>query len=339
MDPSLVTEFLEEHFGDSRSQVLTLAGDASARRYFRVVREPDTYVLMLWEPFFNPDSYPFLNVQEHFKKAGVRVPEVLALSPEKGVVLLEDLSDLTLERKFWESQNTDLVTPYYFLTIDQLIRIHFAATKDNSKSWVAKNTTFNTRKFLWEMNLAREHVIQRMGKIRLSFSEEEDLQRIFFDICHRLDQQPKYICHRDFHSRNVMIKKADVCIIDFQDARLGPIQYDLVSLLHDSYVRLSPTMRENILNYYLNQAKEFLPKDFSRDQFDEVMKLQILQRCFKACGSFASFYNTRSDIRYLKYIQSTLKLVATTAEDFPNYKLFLSILKEEGLLERSFELT
>lgn len=339
MDLSLVSEFLEEHFGDSRSQVLTLAGDASSRRYFRVVREPNTYVLMLWEPFFNPESYPFLNVQEHFKKAGVRVPEVLTFSAEKGIVLLEDLSDLTLERKFWESQNPDLVSPYYFLTIDQLIKIHFKATQDNSKSWVARNTTFNTRKFLWEMNLAREHVIQKIGKVRLSFSEEEDLQRIFFDICHRLDQQPKFICHRDFHSRNVMLKKAEVCIIDFQDARLGPIQYDLVSLLYDSYVRLSPHMREGILDYYLIQAKEYLPKDFSREQFDEMMKLQILQRCFKACGSFASFYNTRNDIRYLKYIQSTLKLVATTAEDFPQYKLFLSILKEEGLLEKSFDLT
>ena len=136
-----------------------------------------------------------------------------------------------------------------------------------------------------------------------------------------------------------MLKKAEVCIIDFQDARLGPIQYDLVSLLYDSYVRLSPHMREGILDYYLIQAKEYLPKDFSREQFDEMMKLQILQRCFKACGSFASFYNTRNDIRYLKYIQSTLKLVATTAEDFPQYKLFLSILKEEGLLEKSFDLT
>ncbi len=153
-----------------------------------------------------------------------------------------------------------------------------------------------------------------------------------------MHNEPKYVCHRDYHSRNVMIKLGRVCVIDFQDARRGPLQYDLVSLIHDSYVNLSPSSRDFILNDYISKAREYLPKNWDWNHFEEIFRLQTVQRCFKACGSFSSFYNARRDLRYLKYILPTINLVAQTLGSLPKYNEFLSVLKNEGLLEKNFEI-
>ena len=191
---------------------------------------------------------------------------------------------------------------------------------------------------MWEMNYAREHLLEKLGGVKMNAATQANLQKIFLDICETLHKEPKFVCHRDYHSRNVMIKLGRVCVIDFQDARRGPLQYDLVSLLHDSYVALSPSSREFILKDYISKASEHLPKNWDWAHFDEIFQIQTVQRYFKACGSFSSFYNARRDLRYLKYINPTVNLVAQTLSNFPKYRELLDVLKNDGLLEKNFEL-
>lgn len=329
--------FLTGAFGSEDFEVVPLAGDASSRRYYRIVFADKSWVLMVWEPFPDADGFPFLNVLRHFQKHQVHVPEVVNFSPEKGLVLLEDLGDLTLERKFWENQNQELVLPFYHQAIDELIKIHFAATADEDPKCSAFKVAFDTKKFMWEMNYGREHVLEKLNQLSLSNAVQENLTGIFTEICERLDGEPKYIAHRDYHSRNLMLKLGKMRVIDFQDARMGPIQYDLVSLVHDSYVNLNDSSRRNILDYYLTHAQPHLGPRFSKAHFDEIFRLQLLQRCFKACGSFASFFNLRSDRRYLKYIQPTLNTVSQMLDQFPQYSEFNQVLKGNGLLDRKYE--
>jgi aminoglycoside/choline kinase family phosphotransferase len=330
-------EFLQEAVGSENYQILALAGDASTRRYFRIVQDPRTFVLMVWEPFESAENYPFLNIQRHFLANGIAVPEVIKISAELGLVLLEDLGDLTLERKFWENQNQSDAWPYYEQSLDELLKIHFRATADYDPQCSAFKLMFDTEKLLWEMNYGREHLIEKFLKIHLSKAESDGLQALFVKICESLHQEPKVVCHRDYHSRNVMIKFGKARVIDFQDARLGPIQYDLVSLLQDSYVNLSSESRQHLLDYYLVSAKKLLPKDFSQSHFNEMYRLQVIQRSFKACGSFASFYNLRGDRRYLKYLPGSLRTIAAQLREMKDYHLFLKILEDHGLLDRSFE--
>ena len=327
--------FLTRALKDSSYKVFSLAGDASNRRYYRVVMDHKSWVLMRWEPF-DPNNYPFLSVLQHFAKNGVRVPEVISMSPEEGLVLLEDLGDLTLERKFWESQNQDSSVDFYRLAIDQIVRIHHPATLDRSPC-SAFNIQFDTEKFMWEMNYGKENLL--LGVLNFSFNEkyEKEITRIFHDICSKLDAEPKRIAHRDYHSRNLMMKLDEMIVIDFQDARLGPIQYDLVSLMRDSYVDMSDAMASVLINDYLEKSKAYLPKDFSREHFDRIYELQTVQRCFKACGSFASFYHLRGDKRYLKYLAGTLRRVMKAINEFPEYKVFGEILIDSGALERKYE--
>jgi aminoglycoside/choline kinase family phosphotransferase len=332
--PQEISLFLEKALNSKELKVLPLAGDASNRRYYRVIRGEESWVLMRWEPF-DPNSYPFLSVLRHFSEHGVHVPKVEGLDSERGLVLLEDLGDLTLERKFWENQVQENSFLFYQLAVDELIKIHFIASDSENRNCSAFQIKFDTDKFLWEMNYGREHLIERLLEFRLSGAVQKELQNVFLDICKTLDQEPKRISHRDYHSRNLMITLDKVRVIDFQDARLGPIQYDLVSLLRDSYVNIHPQLEKMIIDDYLAKASSYL-EDFSMDQFQLIYKYQIIQRCFKACGSFASFLNMRDDRRYLKYLPKTLKTVATALVDFPEYRVFAEVLRDSGALEKNF---
>ncbi|MEZ0392478.1 MAG: aminoglycoside phosphotransferase family protein [Pseudobdellovibrionaceae bacterium] len=328
-------KFLETHLQSADFQVYQLAGDASNRRYYRVVHNNQSLVLMRWEPF-DPENYPFLSVLNHFAKHKIHVPEVIGMDEKLGLVLLEDLGDLTLERKFWESQNQEASLSFYKQAIDEIIKIHFHATADKSPC-TAFQIQFDVEKFLWEMKYGQDNLLSGVCKFQFSEKSNAELTKVFTDICERLHKEPKFIAHRDYHSRNLMIKFNEMRVIDFQDARLGPIQYDLVSLLRDSYVNLNEQMSGLLLDDYLSKAKSFLPKDFSRAHFDRIYELQTIQRCFKACGSFSSFFNLRNDTRYLKYISHTLRRVIKSLNEFPEYKVFSDILIDSGAIERKYE--
>ncbi|MES3037574.1 MAG: phosphotransferase [Bdellovibrionota bacterium] len=329
------SKFLNRVLPTPDYKIVQLAGDASSRKYYRVIADGTSWVLMRWEPF-DPDNYPFLSVLNHLAKNKVRVPEVVGMDPKEGLVLLEDLGDLTLERKFWEMQNQENVIPYYKQTLDELAKIHHQATDDRSKC-TAFTVSFDTEKLLWEMNYGREHLLEGVLKFPFSSKQKDELQKVFINICETLHNEPKRIAHRDYHSRNVMIKFDEVRIIDFQDARMGAIQYDLVSLLRDSYVNMNEDVADKLLNYYMDASQSYTGKKIDRDHFSEIYELQTIQRCFKACGSFASFLNQRGDKRYLKYIHHTLKKVVRSLSRFPQYQSFTEILIDSGSLEKSYE--
>ncbi len=332
-----ISHFISAKIGTTEFECLQLAGDASTRKYYRIVYDNQSRVLMSWEPFSDPDNYPFLNVQKHFCAMDIRVPKVEGLAPELGVILLEDLGDLTLERKFWENQNQNLVLPFYGQAVDEIIKIHFLASRSADSSSICQKIQFDTAKFMWEMNYAREHFFEKVGGVQLSEGDNKVLQDEFYKICETLHKQPKFVCHRDYHSRNLMLKLGRIYVIDFQDARLGPIQYDLVSLVHDSYVRLSPEVSKQIKDDYVNKAMAVGPKGAIRPDFEEIFKLQIIQRCFKACGSFTSFFNMRNDTRYLKYVKHTAALVESALSEVGGYKMMSQIFSQAGLSERNYE--
>ncbi len=309
--------------------VLPLAGDASSRRYYRVVSEEQSWVLMQWDPFSEPEKFPFLSVQSFFDKNGIRVPQVLGFSEKEGLFLLEDLGDLTLERRFWEFQNQENALPFYEKTLDQLIKIHSLSFENrNQGQCTAFEIEFSVEKLLWELNYAKKHLLQGVLKLNLSPLVETELEKEFTEICTRLYQSPQVICHRDFHSRNVMISYNEFAIIDFQDARLGPPVYDLVSLFYDSYVELNDQSIGHLMNYYKTNFPYFSKFKLSESQWQELFDLQSIQRCFKACGSFASFKMTRDDNRYLHYIKPTTERVLTKLNLFPEMKTLKTILTD-----------
>ncbi len=328
--------FIAKTLGNTSFQIYQLAGDASSRKYYRIVSDDKSWVLMDWEPFSeNDDEYPLLSVLKHFEKHNVHTPKIVAKSPSEGLLIQEDLGDLTLERKFWENQNQELVIPFYKQAIDELIKIHYKASLDKTNCHAFK-ISFDTEKLLWELNYAYKNLLEGLCGIQFTAGESKALQADFLDICQVLDKEEKFISHRDYHSRNVMIKLGKMRVIDFQDARMGPVQYDLVSLLKDSYVDIDPTISEKLLKYYLDERAKVYKPVSDLKHFNHIYDIQSIQRCFKACGSFASFYVMRKDTRYLKYIHHTLKKVRESLDRNVKYQNFAAILDEHKVFDRTF---
>lgn len=333
-----VNAFINRALNASNCQTYQLAGDASARKYYRIIHNEKTYILMVWEPF-DEAKYPFINVLQQFSYAGVNVPKIIAAESKLGVILLEDLGDLTLERKFWEAKDQENSWDFYQKALDEIIKIHTTATEGSNpklKLDLPKTIEFDVAKFMWEMNYAKTHLINGILKCKLSDSVNSELDTVFNDFCTKLHLEPKVVCHRDYHSRNLMIKLDQVYVIDFQDARMGPIQYDLVSLLKDSYVDISDKYAEKMLKYYFEHTNLVKQNEQSLDHFNHIYEMQSIQRCLKACGSFASFMNTREDKRYLKYLPATLKRVMRSLGHFPEYKVLNDILIDSGALEKNY---
>jgi aminoglycoside/choline kinase family phosphotransferase len=328
--------FLTGALKTNQFQVFQLAGDASSRKYYRVVQGEKSFVLMNWEPFpENEDEYPLLSVLAHFQKHKIHTPKIIAKSPKEGLLLQEDLGDLTLERKFWENQNQEHILPFYKMAIDEIIKIHYPASLDKTNCYAFK-IQFDTEKFTWELNYALKNLLQDLCKFNFTAAELKGLEEDFHKISTKLDQEPKLISHRDYHSRNLMLKHGKMRVIDFQDARLGPVQYDLVSLLKDSYVELDNNLADHLLKYYLSERSRVYEPIKDLKHFNYIYEIQSVQRCFKACGSFASFFVMRNDTRYLKYIKNTLDKVRYSLNDLNEFQNLSNILEKYKIYDKEF---
>lgn len=320
-----IIEVLGHHLENREFQVLPLVGDASSRRYSRVTSGSKSWVLMEWEPY-DPDNYSLLSVQRHFKKHHVLVPEVVGFSGELGIILYEDLGDITLEQEFYKTRNPYGVLGYYRMALDELLKMHLIASKDRSPC-IAFNYEFDVEKLSWELNFMRKHFLEGVLNFKHLSSE---LEQEFVKLTTVLQKKDKFIQHRDYHSRNIMVTESKVRVIDFQDARLGLVQYDLVSLLRDAYVPVPETLEKELLDYYLYRAKADFNQEWNAGEFEYLYEVQSLQRLLKAVGSFSSFWMLRNDKRYLKYIHNTMQRVRKGMDAMPDFPVLAKALKDSG---------
>jgi len=327
--------FIRKHLNSNDFAISALAGDASTRKYFRIGQESSSWVLMSWEPF-DRKNYPFLSVHDLFSEFKVMVPKVHAVSEAEGLILLEDLGDLTLERKFWENLNSDNILPYYRMAIDELIKINFLASRIKSESTAFK-AEFDHAKLFWELEHAYQNLFVDLLQQKISAGREIKIKAELSQVASLLAEEPKHIAHRDYHSRNLMVKMNHVYVIDFQDARLGSITYDLASLLKDPYVALAPATEATLIKYFLEQARPHLPTDFSVEAFHKTYNLQSFQRCFKAVGTFTSMFNKKQDRRYLKNIFPALQRIHESTQQISALTEFKSLFVESGAQDFRYE--
>ncbi len=313
--------------------VTRLPGDASTRKYYRVVSQSQSYIVMRMESFVElGQNLPFLVVQKHLSNSGVAVPAVLDVDSKRGFILLEDLGDITLLRRLQDVSTPDAERHLYERVIDSLIQLQVhASPAKKDKSIEAFRLRFDHEKLMWEVNFTIENFYQLYLKRNIAEKDLKVIKDGFSEICSRLASQPEVLTHRDFHSRNVMaVPNGTVgdrlVMIDFQDARMGPPQYDLASLLKDSYYQLEEAQIHLLLDYYIARYEALAEKQIDRPNFFEIFDLMSVQRNFKAIGSFASFLNRRGDPGYLKYIGNTFENIRRALLKYPRYSTLREIL-------------
>ncbi len=319
--------------------VTRIPGDASTRRYYRVQSGGQTTIVMRMEPFIElGDKLPFLIVQRHLAEAGVDVPKILDVDPERGFVLLEDLGDITLLRHLQDVSNSEIEFDLYRRVIDSLVHLQVDASpgKKPSAELEAYKLRFDFEKLMWEVRFCIEHFYELHLKRAIKEADHKVMTDGFGEICQFLADQPTVLTHRDFHSRNVMVipsasegaKGAPerLVMIDFQDARLGPAVYDLASLLKDSYYQLSEVQIDRLIDHYLMTWQKATGERLDKAQFTLAFDMMSVQRNFKAIGSFASFLNRRGDATYLKYIGNTFENIRRTLLKHPRYANLREVL-------------
>lgn len=278
-----------------------LTGDASTRRYYRLDSEKESFVVCLDNPTSDPEQKnSFIEVQAFLNSKGIRVPKIYDTLLKKGYILEEDLGDITLLQKLSSLKTIECEYEIYKRVIDQLLKLHALEKEELEKSKLF-NQEFNFEKLISEIDFTVKYFL----KFFLKVDDEDYCQKIinaFEPVCQRLSSEKMVLTHRDFHSRNIMWKSNDeLVVIDFQDARMGIPQYDLASLLDDCYYEIHPENKKKLKDYYFKSMGENKLSQ-SKEKFEKIYSDMVLQRVFKAVGSFSYIYHTRKDERYLKYI-------------------------------------
>jgi hypothetical protein len=301
LDPRLAAFLLERRIAPrSELSVQTLAGDASTRRYFRIVAGERPSVLALHPEPFVFEEMPFVVVRGLLAGYGLPVPRILEHDSARGIIVLEDLGDLTLQELLRRGSGPAL-EELYREALEQLARLQ-AAARSGPQHAPCFQVAFDLEKLSWELHYFEKHFLEGHRGRELTVEDRATLAEAFHRLAAEIASWPRVLCHRDFHSRNLMHHHGTLYWIDFQDARMGPASYDLVSLLRDSYVDLSE-------EFVAERAEEFrlraLPGE-ARPAFLRRFDLMSVQRNLKALGTFGYVAAVRANPVYLPYIPRTL---------------------------------
>lgn len=320
--------FIEELFNKTQDKSILkderlveidkLTGDASTRRYYRIFTSNDSYVVCLDNPFNEQiENHPFLSVQQFLNTNKIRVPQIMDHNLKRGYSLQEDLGNVTLLTHLAKITSKEEEYQIYKTIIDQLLDLHrIPASKiENPNLFQLK---FDYQKYMDETRFTFKYFLNFFNKTNDEYLISE-LESLFDPVMKRLAQEKMVITHRDFHSRNVMVKGNEFVFIDFQDARWGIPQYDLVSLLEDCYYDLGEVNRVALKKYYYENLDIKIHGQKSYEDFLLLYDDMTIQRVFKAVGSFCYIYNWRKDDRYLKYIGFAMEKIRRVMMDNPRY--------------------
>ncbi|MFZ5443607.1 MAG: aminoglycoside phosphotransferase family protein [Myxococcota bacterium] len=304
--------------------VLKLKGDASNRSYYRVGTPPQSWVLMVMPPDSlkkseeaskgpAPTELPFINVHRYLTKLGVRVPHILRYDEPAGMMVLEDLTDQTFEAALATGDRTQL----YTRAVELLAGLRARAEKHPDPGCLAFTRAFDEELYDWELHHFREWGLEIWSGRKPSDAERAELDAIFRRIAKELAAAPRGFTHRDYQSRNLMVKDGELVVIDFQDALQGPRQYDLVALLRDSYVELPRDFVDAMLDAYIVAFEKESGERIDPKPFKAFFDLLTVQRKMKDAGRFEFINRVKGNPGFLISIPASLRYVKAALDVQP----------------------
>ena len=296
-------------------RVVPLTGDASDRRYFRILlQDASSIVLSLYSAPFDFDTLSFVNVARLLAKMPVPIPTITGHADELGVLALQDLGDVTLQAHLGAA-TPESHSALYRQAVSLIATMQKRGAELASSEYVPYGIAFDVEKLAWELDFFARHFVEAYRGVTIPAVNRAALQEEFDTLTEMLASEPRVLCHRDYHSRNLMLHEGQLYIIDFQDARMGPDTYDLVSLLRDSYLDLSEQAVGELIAYFLALKGSHQTEQDFRPRFD----LMALQRNLKALGTFGYQTTGRRNPVYIQYIPRTLRYVRGNLEQLPRF--------------------
>ena len=289
--------------GHELTDIRPASSDASFRRYFRVTDRlgGNTYVVMDAPPD-KEDCDPFVHITRLLRDVHVNAPEILTMDLEQGFLLLADLGDRQYLDHLDESSSHKLYSDALAALVNmQRIQDHLPP--------------YDTKRLTDEMALFEPWYLNTHLGIELDAQQKTTLEAVFDLLVESALEQPQVFVHRDYHSRNLMLVDNDnPGVIDYQDAVIGPVTYDLVSLFKDCYIEWPREMIEDWLDDYLRLTSVDIPVD--RTRFIRWFDLMGVQRHLKVLGIFARLNYRDGKPQYLNDLPLTLKYVVDACNQY-----------------------
>ena len=298
-------------------KVNRLKGDASERQYYRVTPpNGPSFIFTLFPQNAMVRLREQLAVYAWLRQISWPIPSIYHWSPEPPRLLQEDAGNVLLQTVVITRPSSEWV-PFY----EQLIGLwhRLQDTLDQSPPpRLVRQRCLDAHRFLYELDFFHTHFIRGFLGRRLTGTDESRLYRAYEHLARDLEKIPRRMCHRDYHSRNVLVKDRSLFIIDYQDFQPGPAPYDLVSLLLDAYVRLDATVYDRL----------FSGIEDPDARHPIAWRRTALQRHLKALGTFGFQITQKSNRRFQPAIARTLDYILNgeELESFPSLKPLRSLL-------------
>jgi hypothetical protein len=286
-----------------------------------LVPDSPSIVLSLCSAAFEYGALPFVNVARLLAQMPVPIPALLGHAGDLGVLAQEDLGDVTLQAHLGAATAAEHAA-LYRQAVALIATLQRRGAELASSEYLPYSVAFDVEKLTWELDFFIKHFVEAYRGVVIPPADREELRHEFSAIIETLASEPRVLCHRDYHSRNLMLHHEQLYLIDFQDARMGPDTYDLVSLLRDSYVDLPEETVNELLAYFLALKGESGKEREFRERFD----VMALQRNLKALGTFGYQTTARRNPVYIQYIPRTLRYVRDNLDHLPRYARIRDLL-------------
>jgi aminoglycoside/choline kinase family phosphotransferase len=307
-----------------------LTPDASTREYFRIDWNGGSAIACVYPEPFVAAEQSYLDVTNLFLSNGLPVANVLDFDERLGIIVQEDLGDTILRDGLTDATDSErekLIDE----AIGMIAKIQLATRNAYEIGSVASKLKFDAEKLLWELDFFQAHYFGTFKKQPLSPAETAAITEEFRELADELESRASVLCHRDFHAANIMIDPAgNLRIIDHQDARIGTAAYDLVSLVLDRITEPPPAEWLAAKRRLLIEERVKLGLAHLDDaDFTYEFRLQTIQRCLKAIGTFSYQSVNRGKTYFVPFIRPMFEIVLRAAENLDRFPNLQRIVKEQ----------
>lgn len=319
-DTSIIIAGYSSPFGENERAVVRLAEAEAADPSARLT--------------FANDPCAHIEVTTLLLKAGLPVPAVLATSGADAMMLIEDVGDTKLQ-DWLSGRSASEAHEAYRHAIDLVVRIQEATELALGADCICSNLAFDEAKLRWELGFFFANYFNRYLHLRLDPATSNAVHADFKELCSELAARPRVLTHRDYHARNLMMPshpqvRGEMFIIDYQDARMGPVSYDVASLLSDPYITLSDQAIKELTEYFIEKKAQSRLALGSIDDFRTELDLMTVQRMLKAIGTYSSQAASGNSV-YVEYITPALERAMAAMRRLNRFD------PTRDLLERTFE--
>jgi aminoglycoside/choline kinase family phosphotransferase len=302
----VLERLFNQHYGFASEEARPLQGQlgGSGRAIVRLAGRGQSAIGIVGP--VREENVAFLEFSRHFRRHGLAVPEIYAEDLKNAAYLEEDLGDVTLFDFLGEHRNADDIGPEvvdaYRRVVAELPRFQVVAGRDLNYKVCYPRSSFDRQSIAWDLNYFKYYFLRLAG---VPFNEQ-DLEHDFGRLTKfLLAADREYFLYRDFQSRNVMLRDGEPWFLDYQGGRKGALQYDIASLLYDGKADLPPTLRQQLLEHYLDCLGKHVA--LKREVFMEHYYAYVYVRILQALGAygFRGFYERKA--HFLQSVPYALK--------------------------------